>query len=497
MKIKLLFLVGFFGVLNFGFSQDGELDITFSNNGYVLTNFFNERCRGYTIAQQNNNEIVVAGSIEIGDDYYSLLTRYLPDGELDTNFGEDGLVTQYFDDGFYSYDSLIIQNDAKILAGSTIGAWGEKNIAIVRYLPDGELDSSFGENGIIISSISDDDDFLKAILLQEDGKIIAISRSTFNGDYQVSISRYQTNGELDISFGTNGIVTTYIGDGYNRVFDGNILDNGNLVISATIEVENNDDNIILLSYLHNGDLDPNFGNNGIIHTNIFNDSVFYLPISTFNENKFLIAFGRSEFPTGSGSLMLVRFLANGEIDTSFGENGTVLDESSPFSVHSMVVQADNEIVLGGGIADFEGTYFTMRRYNENGEVDSEFEESAFSYFESAEIILQNDERILAVGNTYWYDGLENIVVARFNNNPLGVEDFTNPNLKTYPNPSNGIFNLILEEEVNTSYHITDITGKVLQKGNISNLEPQIDLSFAQNGVYFLNTDFGTFRLVKD
>ena len=107
-------------------------------------------------------------------------------------------------------------------------------------------------------------------------------------------------------------------------------------------------------------------------------------------------------------------------------------------------------------------------------------------------------KILIASSDIWYNSPTDIVLFRYNNNALGTESFQRENFKIFPNPSNGIFTIereLLAEK--DAYQITDITGKIIANGKLNDKQTQIDLSSAQSGIYFLKTNNGVFRLLKN
>src|SRR5690606_21107450 len=92
----------------------------------------------------------------------------------------------------------------------------------------------------------------------------------------------------------------------------------------------------------------------------------------------------------------------------------------------------------------------------------------------------------------------NLVLFRYNNDALETEEFFQTKFSVYPNPFSGIFNVVrASNSENDSYDIFDIMGKIIGKGQLIDTETQIDLSSAQSGVYFLKTNNGVFRLLKN
>jgi len=475
------------------FPQDGVLDNSFHENGIVTTDFYNHRDLGMAVAQQNDGKIVASGSADDSDNNtYHALVRYEIDGALDTSFGEEGKVTTYLQGSYLDrYNSILFQGDNKIIASGSVGDYAHPNFLITRYLPNGDLDASFWENGVVVTTIYGDDDMISTKLL-DDGKIIAGGFSKNGDDYFVTLVRYLTNGDLDQSFGNNGIKTTYLGEG-GRVFKITILNNGKILIGAK-KRNNNLINFVFLRYSSNGLLDTSFGDNGIVTTNLLGDS--YGSFSVRSNGKIVVSIRENQF----NEPILAQFHPDGSPDLSFGENGEITINSTPYFIPlNVLIQEDEKILVQGNIYGFEGGEFRLQRFNSNGSSDSSFGNNGVVMlgFESSDILFQTDGKILAVGNTLWFNGYVDFTVVRYHNSILSnPEQFLN-RAKIYPNPSNGIFNInhdgITSE---TPYQITDITGKVIQTGKLSGEQTEVNLSTVQSGMYLLTASGSTFRLIK-
>lgn len=174
------------------------------------------------------------------------------DGDLDPTFGVGGLVITDF--GGFDANSRVgvhIQADGKIVVFSNTTAGGNLsnlfNFALARYLPNGSLDNTFGNNGLVITDFGGNE-FSGDIAIQADGRIVVAGRN--------KLVRYNTNGSLDTSFGINGEVNTSV-DAFDVLIqpDQLILTSGDL-----------GGNFVLARYLPNGNLDNTFGTNGIVVT---------------------------------------------------------------------------------------------------------------------------------------------------------------------------------------------------------------------------------------
>jgi uncharacterized delta-60 repeat protein len=165
-----------------------------------------------------NKKILAAGTAYTNHQNFSL-AQYNEDGSLDKSFGKNGKVLSYFGKlAAYTYCAAV-QPDGKILLGgsmsSDIGNYGYYFL-LIRYNKNGSLDSSFAHNGIdtiVISNLYNTGGAFRSILVQPDGKIIGAGSSS-GSNYDYTVMRFMPNGKLDSSFGTNGIVRTTFGNAY-------------------------------------------------------------------------------------------------------------------------------------------------------------------------------------------------------------------------------------------------------------------------------------------
>ncbi len=135
-----------------------------------------------------------------------LMARLNLDGNLDGDFGVDGIVRTGFGESV-SAECVAIQADGKIV----IGGQGGGDFKLARYQVDGTLDTSFGTSGIVTTDIAGGSDRVYDIALQNDGRIIAAGGSIQASASYFAIARYVPDGSLDPSFGDSGITTTAMG----------------------------------------------------------------------------------------------------------------------------------------------------------------------------------------------------------------------------------------------------------------------------------------------
>ncbi len=325
---------------------------------------------------------------------------------------------------------------------------------------------------------------------------MAIGRSEQRSDYFISFVRYLPSGELDTTFGINGKLSLDFNNNYPRSITASLQFDNSIIVSFSESLNSNTEVLKIFKLFENGDLDTSFGVDGIIEEQYNNVSNIVSILEVDPNNNILIVATLYYGETNEFSTSISRFNENGVLDSSFGESGT-FDFNLGFFAHKIIIQPNSRILIGGGIPEFEGSAFILKRLFNNGSIDNSLVGTAYSYFQSSDIMLQSDGKILATGSTYWFDGDEDFVLVRFNNDPLGVEDQQLQNFTIYPNPSNGVFKINHDFMESTFYQITDITGKLIQTGSLAGEQTVLDLSAVQSGMYLFTASGNSFRLIKN
>jgi uncharacterized delta-60 repeat protein len=193
------------------------------------------------------------------------LARYLPTGRkgLDDSFGLDGMVTTDFGGGEDSAVAVVVQGDGKIVvAGSSRSAGVPSQFALARYNPDGRLDVKFGEEGRVLTAVQGAVAQAAAVALQEDGKIVVGGATDVGPASDFAIARYLRGGAIDPSFGEGGLVRTSVTPGDDRVVDLLVQGEGKIV-AAGVSGAGSTNRVTLARYNVRGALDPSFGVSGV------------------------------------------------------------------------------------------------------------------------------------------------------------------------------------------------------------------------------------------
>lgn len=236
---------------------NGAVDTTFNGTGYLDLFFGTAQDRGKCIKIQPDGKIIVAGrSGDLGQNF--AMARINTNGTLDSSFGINGKVQTTFSGTQSGVNSIALQPDGKIILGGwTNNLPFEYDFALIRYNSDGSIDTTFGVNGKVVTTINNmGSDTISKVLIQNDGKIIAGGYDSQSvGNY--TLVRYLPNGSLDTTFGTNGVAvdTEFTGNcDIAQQVDGKIILVGGFDTSR----------ISYLRYLNNGQLDTSFPINGPI-----------------------------------------------------------------------------------------------------------------------------------------------------------------------------------------------------------------------------------------
>ncbi len=191
------------------YNSDGSLDTAFDGDG-TLTSDFGVGFIGqaYELTLQTDGKIIVAGRsfFTSGGPNFALV-RYNGDGSLDTSFDGDGKLTTDFTASEDYGNAVALQNDGRIVvAGYTFGG-GSFDFALARYNSDGSLDTSFDGDGKLTTDFITGDDYAYDVVVQNDGKIVVVGSSNL----AFALARYNSDGSLDTSFNEDGILLTVFG----------------------------------------------------------------------------------------------------------------------------------------------------------------------------------------------------------------------------------------------------------------------------------------------
>jgi len=292
------------------FNSDGSLDQNFGTEGLVITT---DGYDGAAIAIQPDGKIVVAGSggslslqsIKI------TLARYLSNGDLDSTFGTDGLVIVDTSYGVRSRAAdVIVQENGNIL----IAGWIDENFCVARFDSNGTADPTFAGNGRAQFNFGGAFADAKAMVVQDDGKIVVAGRS--NNDF--ALARLETDGTMDTTFSVDGKVVTDFAGFWDSATGLAVLADGKIIVSGFASVAENVVDFALARFTSAGSLDASFGTGGLLTTDVNGDDYAHA-LAVQDDGKYIVGGG------SNNNFAVVRYNIDGSLVPSLGTGGIVIN----------------------------------------------------------------------------------------------------------------------------------------------------------------------------
>jgi uncharacterized delta-60 repeat protein len=363
-------------------STGGLLDPTFGSGGQVLSSFTNNVDTAEAVTVQPDGKIVTAGGTVVsgsktGADF--LVARYNVDGSLDTGFGSGGHTATDFGSPVDGAKAVALQpqagGPAKILAaGGTRSHQGIDEFALARYNADGTLDTTFGTKGKVITELAGGKSGgVGAMAVDGSGRIVVAGEAD---GVTPTLVRYTPNGALDTSFGTGGMLLTNI-SAINSPVKVVLQPDGKIVLACS---PTNTPEFITARFNANGTADTTFGTGGVVATHVGGSDVAG-GVTIDGAGRILVA-GWDDGIQINGDYLL-RYAANGALDSSFGSGGvaTLVNPAGWSSlvdariVAGVAVQANGQIVVGGNLSNMQqgGLEYEVAVWaNPDGTLDTDY-----------------------------------------------------------------------------------------------------------------------------
>jgi uncharacterized delta-60 repeat protein len=430
---------------------------------------------------------------------------------IDTSFGNpNGYVEQSLGESFIaSQNRVLVQDDGKILSIGTTTNTNPFSIIIVRYLPDGTLDSSYGNNatpGITIQNIDNTVTTAYAAALQSDGKLVVVGSTKNN---YLFAARFTTDGYLDTSTSNNNV--NFTNNGYviatisNTIFNNATAivineTNGNILIGGTSTSNGSGyKKIFIFSYASNGTLNTSsFGSGlGYITTPIphgYLQTIAGSQMIIQPDGKIVIPGGVTTSPSFNllNQLIIYRYTNTGVLDTStannnvpFTSNGYVIfntDTSLPYSLgEGIALQPNGSIIISGYAIPAESELDLQQimtiRYLNNGTIDTSFRYPYgytitpihFATASSAtSTILESSGKIIAGGSATIDNDFYSIILVRYNSDgtldtTLNEDGYMLSNIQESSTSFNGLgvqsdgkFLIVAQAYINDIHQMTTI-----------------------------------------
>ena len=240
-------------------SHPGDLDPSFNQVGYVITVTNDNTLSGRSVAIQSDGKILVCGpNWATGTNDFSV-TRFHPNGELDTSFNGTGIASVPIGSDLGFGCDIALQSDDKIIVAGTDSHDSPHRMAAVRFDQNGLLDPTFADDGVFITSLGESSFVGKAVTVTPDDRILIVGRN--------AVVQLTPSGSFDSSFDNDGVVKPNLGFsfwGQDIAFRNDKV----AVAGGAWSDTNNESNYLVMRYNSDGSLDTTFNQSGYVTTSL-------------------------------------------------------------------------------------------------------------------------------------------------------------------------------------------------------------------------------------
>jgi len=314
----------------------------------------------YDMAIQSDGKVVVVGGVAGWD---IALLRHNIDGTLDSGFGTGGMVTIDLADDNYG-TSVALDSSGRILVAGYSSNADSNHFVLIRLEGDGSIDSSFGSNGMVVTDAGGADNFGAKVLISGEKIILGgFNQRVVLGEDEtqhiyadVAIARYNSDGTLDTTFGTNGIAGYPVTSFWHQEHQFALQPDGSILVGMTLN-QPGESTFGVLRFNADGSIDSTFGNNGMAswNGNLPTGDWTTKGIAVQTNGSILLSGEIFGGEVGQG-FFVARYLPNGQPDASFGTDG-IATLATPGRLHDLTVDSDGNILLSAGL------------FNENDGID--------------------------------------------------------------------------------------------------------------------------------
>lgn len=525
---RILFLLLIVSSPSLLFAQPGAIDSSFGNNGIVQTFVNSTNAKLTAIAIQSDDKILAAGYDRYDTTNFNnafVVVRYTADGLVDSGFATNGKMMYNFSNGNTIAYAIKVQPDGKILVAGRSSAPGIVGMASIRLNIDGTLDTTYGTNGAVVTAIGTSNDFTLGIYLHSDGRIVLGGVSYLSSFSRMALVRYLSDGSIDTTFATNGILIAAITGENIYCLQVETDSASNYLVSGDL-TNITSTSAFLKRYTPNGVPDVTFGLLGTWYPSVGN---------SFTENttglikqpdgKLIV--GLTTDVNSTRKFGVVRYLPSSwTLDTTFGiySGSSYLTTGINKYVATAIAQQPNgKIVVSGNYQIGSERKFAAIRYLANGLLDSAFGTNGFvvtnitpsnNNSTTADIEVQSSGKIIVAGNNT-QNSVKRFTLVRYHdtlsvNTAIRRVEDNQFSLTVFPNPASDILqvrcdakgNATFEEPLNLKVFTiqgVELMGIKYNKSILKNKVLSFDLSIKDlvQGLYFVKVGSATARFVKE
>jgi uncharacterized delta-60 repeat protein len=366
------------------------------------------------------------------------IAGYQPNGSLDASLDGDGKVaTDFSANGDAAAKGMVVDSSNRIVVVGT----ADNQFALVRYLPSGSPDSSFGVGGKVLTSFAGFSAAANAVALDQNGKVVVVGEA----DGYFGVARYNPDGNLDTSFGNiyaqGKVKVSFPSCGSSEAHAVAVDSSNRIVVAGTTFCSGYTGSAWALARLSsNGLLDSSFGSSGKVITSFASDDGLGEfdkevagAIAVDSSGKIVVG-GHAywgAYENGYTALVVARYSTTGNLDSSFARDGSgsvgifpdVRSWDEQNETNALAIDANGRIVIAGKVYSGVGHHFALARLTSNGVLDPSFGEAgevltSFGWVssEAHAIKITSAGKILTAGAAGYNSSLSVFALARYNSN---------------------------------------------------------------------------------
>lgn len=336
------------------FFSDGSLDTAFGFEGYKKIELNEEVIIGNDIILTNDNMLAIVGNYRSSEEQNAsgvFVMKIDLNGNLINSFGESGF---YFSDFSDSAKGLVLDQDVygNYYVGAESGVFGSDYL-ITKINELGMLDITFGLNGKIIKDVGSEDFPTQMTIINDFIYLLGISTMFEPSsllDHDICLLKYTLSGEPVSSFGENGMVLTSYENTDIDAFSMDFGVNNEIYIGGSLLTEESNENLYIINYHGDGFVDDTFGENGISQYDIGGIEYPTVGIHVMDVDNIILTGNSYSLDEEGFQFAFVSSDSNGELNQNVGNEGIVITdliEGLQDRVYKSIKHTNDKIILMG------------------------------------------------------------------------------------------------------------------------------------------------------
>jgi uncharacterized delta-60 repeat protein len=500
--MKKIFTLFFsFALIQYGIAQQIAFDNSYSSDGYCIPsiNIVNEASQAFVV--NSGGKALHVGYTE-GDTGFDFgMARMTSTGTPDNTFGVGGINYVNAGSAFEALaDVELYSNGKSLMCGSYFDETaGISACILMRLTSGGALDASFSTDGAAFYGYTGIDMTGVACSILSDGSVLMLCNAVTPDFIFVVIVKYDSAGNLDTNFGTDGAYTLQLeSSSYGR--DMVIDANGNILVSGVTNYEFESGTGFITRLDQDGNPDTGFGVDGI--AGIYVNNSEYGDVQDMvlqSDGKILYTVTVSDEEVWVG-----RFNTNGSPDTGFSTDGNYVGsfQNVALNLTEIALDPNGRVVLGGYSVDYSdgSEVAAMLRLNADGTLDNTFNSTGYYLptFPGEKVRITGlevmaDGKIMTCGYSSTVDGNGQdqylMLGARFVSGTSSVAENRGAGFSLYPNPANSNFTVQLEKSNQSArMSLFDLSGNLIWNKMLNSTINDFDISQLAAGYYIVEVE---------